>query len=289
MVQIKLTTKSVLKSDSKGLKVGGKKLTFDIVDKSTKTMAERFLEGKVKRLPFATKIGVSEHFKTKYQTDLQLQVSGNIFGVKKWDHFVTEFRGLIEVLMKFTSPLVVIPFPDGPDSHKGRPFSHDPALLVSTYKCKVYVSNLYIAPGKPMMVKVFVGHDASAAIFNSIKLAKIADKRDCTVRVCDIQSNKVVVAGYLNGSTKTLDPEHFTDLLNTVPRLKGCDVEVKNLIIPDPTADETKPFNPRDQVPAAHILYAEKDEEEVNKALGDTYNKKGRSLEQPVNFQKEGL
>ena len=122
--------------------------------------------------------------------------------------------------MKFTSPFVVVLFPEGPDSHKGRPFAHDPSVLVSTWTCKVYISNLYIAPEKPTTVKVFVGHNAPATIFNSIDLAKRVNKIDCAVRVCAIQSNKVVVAGYLNGLTKTLDPKHFTDLLNTIPRIK---------------------------------------------------------------------
>lgn len=122
--------------------------------------------------------------------------------------------------MKFTSPFVVIPFPEGPDSHKGHPFAHNPSVLVSTWTCKVYVSNLYIAPGKPTTVEVFVGHHLPAVIFNFIDLTKRVDEIDCVVRVCAIQSNKVVVAGYLNGSTKTLDPKYFTDLLNTMSRLK---------------------------------------------------------------------
>ena len=274
-VQIKLTTKSVLKSDSKGLKVGGKTLTFDIVGNSTKTKTGRFIEGKIRRLPFATKICVAKQFSTKYQSYLELQVSGNILGVKKWDHFVTEFRGIIDVLMKFTSPLVVIPFPDGPDSHKGRPFMHDPSGLVSTWKAKIYVNDLYITPGKPTKVKVFVGHNAPAAIFNSIQLAKRADEIDCSVKVCPIQSNKVVTAGYLNRSTKSLDPEHFTDLLNTIPRprLKNLDVEVQIINIPDPAVDDTKKFNPKDQVYAAHVLCAKKNEDTVNVALANTYCK----------------
>ena len=86
-----------------------------------------------------------------------------------------------------------------------------------------------------------------------------------------------------------MEPQHFNGLLNTVPLLKGCDVEVKMMNIPNPTSDATRPYNPRDQVPAAHVLCAEKDEEEVNKALGNAYNKKGRNLEQPVNFQKKGI
>ena len=119
-----------------------------------------------------------------------------------------------------------------------------------------------------------MGHDAPAAIFNSLELAKIVDERDCTIQVCDIQSNKIVVAGYLNGSTKTMEEQHFTGLLNTVPNLKGCDVEVKMMNVPNPTTDATTPYNPRDQVIAAHILCAEKDEEEVNRGMTNVYNKK---------------
>ena len=48
---------------------------------------------------------------------------------------------------------------------------------------------------------------------------------------------------------------------------------MKNLNIIDLTANETKPINARDQVFAAHILCAKKDEEAVNAALGNTYCK----------------
>ena len=99
-----------------------------------------------------------------------------------------------------------IPFPEESDLHKGCSFANDPSVLVSTWTCKVYVSDLYITLGKPTMVKVFVGHDEPAAIFNSIDLAKRVDEIDCAVRVFAIQSNKVVVAGYLNSSTKILEP-----------------------------------------------------------------------------------
>ena len=89
-VQIKLTAKAILKSDSKGLKVVGKTLTFNIVGKSIKTKTGRFILGKIKRQPFAKKICVAKKFSIKYQSYLQLQVSGNIFGVKKWEDFVKE-------------------------------------------------------------------------------------------------------------------------------------------------------------------------------------------------------
>ena len=55
-VQIKLTSKGILKSDMKELKVGGKKLTFDVASISIKTKAGGFLTGKVPRQPFPKKI-----------------------------------------------------------------------------------------------------------------------------------------------------------------------------------------------------------------------------------------
>ena len=74
--------------------------------------------------------------------------------------------------MKFEKSLVVVPYPDGPESLKGRPFAHDLSTLVSSWKCKIYTEeDLYIADGKPTSVKLFVDHDSSAAVFNSLDLA----------------------------------------------------------------------------------------------------------------------
>ena len=81
-VQIKLTAKGILKSNSKDLQVGGKKLTFNVVGKSIKTKTGRFLTGKVTRQPFAKKVCVQKQFSGKFQSYLQVTVSGNIYGVK---------------------------------------------------------------------------------------------------------------------------------------------------------------------------------------------------------------
>ena len=110
-------------------------------------------------------------------------------------------------------------------------------------------------------------------MFNFIKLAKLVVEIECTVKVCAIQSTKVVVAGYLNGSTKTLEPEHFTFILGALPRMENLNVEVKNMNITDLTADPTQQPDLRDRVKAAHILCAEKDEEAVNAALSHTHCK----------------
>ena len=59
-------------------------------------------------------------------------MSGNIYGVRKYDHFVDKFREMIGVIMAFETSLVVIPYPGGNKSHKGRPFAHEPPTLVSS-------------------------------------------------------------------------------------------------------------------------------------------------------------
>ena len=85
---------------------------------------------------------------------------GNISGVSKYDHIVKEFRELTAVIMGFEPSLVVIPYPGGTESHKGRPFAHEATTLISSYKCKIYTNDIFIADRKPATVNVFVGHDS---------------------------------------------------------------------------------------------------------------------------------
>ena len=140
---------------------------------------------------------------------------------------------------------------------------HEPSTLVSSWKCKIYINeDIYIADGKPTAVNFFVGHDSSAAVFNSLELAKLVDEKEGSIRVCHIQASKVVVASYLQGSTKTLNEEHWTEHLNMLPRLRNLDVKVQIRNINDPTSDSQqssyKINNSRNKCLAAHILCSEK-------------------------------
>ena len=224
----------------KQLKAGRKSLTFDVASVSVKTKAGRFLTGRITRQPFAKKICVEKKFTRKYQTYIQVTVAANLYGVKRWDHFVDMFREMIGAIMEFEPSLVVIPFPDSKDAlkNKARPFTHEPSVLCSTWACKGYhQEKIYIAEGQPTTVKLFVGHDSVRAIFNSRELVQIADERDGTIRVCHIQASKVVAAGYLQGSTKSINEEHWTENLNALPRLNKLDVEVVIRNIDDPSGE----------------------------------------------------
>ena len=128
---------------------------------------------------------------------------------------------------------------------------------------KIYISN-----GKTTTAKVFVGHDSVSAIFNSLELAQIAEEKDGSIRVCHIQANKVVAAGYLQGSTKSINEENWTENLNALPRLNKLDVEVVVRNIYDPTEDTNKSGSKnKNKSFAAHVLCAEDNEEAVNLAL----------------------
>ena len=160
--KIAMTKKSILKSDIKDLKAAGKNLSFNVPGICVQTKAGRFIHSKVECLPFVKKIRVDKKCTRKHQSYLQVQVSGNLQGVRRYDHFITELRTVIGEIVDFKPTLVVVPYPNGPDSHKARPFLHDPSTLASYWKVKMYTAqNLYIADWKPTSVNVFVGHDSS--------------------------------------------------------------------------------------------------------------------------------
>ena len=144
---------------------------------------------------------------------------------------------MIGVIIVFETSLVVISYPGGNESHKGRPFAHKPSLLVTSWKCKVYINeDIYIADSKPTIVKAFVGHNSAAVIFNSLELGQLADEKDGSINVCHIEASKVVVVGYLQDLYKTLNEEHWTEHLNVLPRLRKLDVEVQIHNIDDLTS-----------------------------------------------------
>ena len=129
----------------------------------------------------------------------------------KYPHFVQQFRDMMTNIIQFEPRLVIIPYPDKDPSKKGRPFANDCSMLSSSYSCQIYLNSLYISEGRPTTVKIFVGHDMPPAAFNSKECAKVAYERDGAVCVCTIQNSKVVEVGYLQGSTKTINDDHWTD------------------------------------------------------------------------------
>ena len=118
----------------------------------------------------------------------------------------------------------------------------------------------------------------SPAAFNSKECSKVAHERDGAVCVRTIQNSKVVEAEYLQGSTKTINDDHWTDHYNVYLQFKRTDVQVKTKKIEDLTEEEGTKYNSQNQIFAAHILWAEKDKQEVNIQMGNLYNKNRNSF-----------
>ena len=91
-------------------------------------------------------------------------------------------------------------------------------------------------------------------------------------------------AEYLQGATKELNDDHWTDHFNVHPRLNRTDVQVKTKKIEDPTEEERTKCNSRNHIFAPHILCTEKDEQDVNIQMGNLYNKERKSLKAAANL-----
>ena len=248
---------------------------FDPACVSTKTKAGRFLTSMVLCQPFAKRQCVSKQFTWKYQTYIKFTICGNMYGVREFDHFLPSFREMIPAIMELEPRLAIFPYPDHATIKTGRPFLNNCSMLSNSTRCRIYVDKLYVGEGKPTTVKLFVGHNTLAAVFNSLEFAQKADELDGAVCMCTIQASKVVEAGYLLDSSKMMDDIHWRNRYNNHPRLLKMDVQIKSHPIPDPTG---APWSPKSQVHAAHILCCAKIKEAVNIQMGGMYNKKRKAF-----------
>ena len=122
-------------------------------------------------------------------------------------------------------------------------------------------------------MKMFVAHNTSPLSFNSMEFATVCNDLDGAVSVNCIQSSKTNRAGYFLGSQRTMNPIHWTQLLNAHPRLLKLDVHV---VMEKIQVNSSAPWNPKTDTRAAHVYCAVNQEDQVNKLLISMYNKKQR-------------
>ena len=158
-VQVRSTVKDIIKKEMNDLKFQEKTLTFNPKSVPIETKTGRFLTGKVAHQPFAKRQCVPKGYKREHQSSLEVTIYGNMFNVRKYEHFVRHFREMMSDIMQFEPRLVVIPYPEGDFAKKGRPFGNDCSVLSSSYRCQIYINTLFILEGRPMTVKIFVRRD----------------------------------------------------------------------------------------------------------------------------------
>ena len=285
-VQIRTSAKAILKNEMKDLKYQGKNLTFDIACVPTKTKTDRFLTGKTTHQPFSKRQCVPKQFTKQCQSFYEVTICVNMFGVMKYPLFVQQFRDMMTDIMQFEPHLVIILYPDKDHAKKVLPFANDCFMLFSSYRCQIYIESLYIAEGRPTTVKILVCHGMPPVTFNLKECAQVAYKRDGVVCVCTIQDSKVVEAGYLQGSTNRINDHHWTDHCNLYPHFKRTDVQVKTKKVEDPAEEGGAKYKSQNQIFAAHIYCAEKDEQEVNIQMSNLYNKNRISSKAAANLQE---
>ena len=92
-------------------------------------------------------------------------------------------------------------------------------MFSGVIKARLYLENLWVKEGQDVLVKMFVTHNVDPLSFNSLEFASVCNDLDGAVSISCIQSSKTSRAGYFLGSQKTMNPIHWTYLLNAHPRL----------------------------------------------------------------------
>ena len=155
-----------------------------------------------------------------------MTVPGNLHGVHKSSSFLQNLRVLVVAIMGLEKRLVVLPFPDRPLNANCRPFQGDASMLSGVTKACLYLESLWVKEGHHTIVIMFVAHDVDPLSFNSLEFSVACNDLDGALSVSQIQSSNTTRAGYFLGSRITMNPDHWSDLLNVHPRLLNLDVYV---------------------------------------------------------------
>ena len=149
--------------------------------------------------------------------------------------------------------LVGSPFPDRPLAAKCRPFQGDASMLSGDSKARLYLESLWVKEGQDVLVKMFVAHNIDPLSFNSLKFSVVCNDLDGALSVSRIQSSNTTRAGYFLGSRITMNPDHWSDLLNVYPRLLKLDVYV---VIEKIQVKSSAVWNHKTDAQALHVYCA---------------------------------
>ena len=167
--------------------------------------------------------------------------------------------------------LVVLPFPDCPLAAKCHQFQGDASMLSGVTKTRLYLDSLWVKEGQDVLMKMCVAHDIDPLSFNSLKFASVCNNLDGALSVSRIQSSSTSRAGYFLGSQNTMNPVHWSDLLNAHPCLLKLDVYV---VMEKIQVKSSASWNLKTDAHALHVYCASNQEDQVNKVLISIYNKK---------------
>jgi len=118
-------------------------------------------------------------------------------------------------------------------SSKYKPYISLPALDDPSFnrsQIETFTPQLWLRNGKRAWIRFFIGHDIPATSLLSNTEQKL-DCRDTTFKADDIQAPSTITCGFLVGTHRSFDLQHYSALLNSVPAFKDHPVSLSNKVL----------------------------------------------------------
>ena len=125
--------------------------------------------------------------------------------------------------MSLDKSSTLLPYPDRQSTFKCHPVQGDASVISSVTKLWL-LDTLWIREGGDVTVKMLLAHDTPPISFESLEYRTICTNLDGNLSISIIQASATSRAGYLLGSRKTMNPRHWTPLLQAHPCFAKLDV-----------------------------------------------------------------
>jgi hypothetical protein len=215
-------------------------------------------------------VELPKKFRRTFQSYMKLVLPSNAPGVEKNEEACSNFRWAINRMIKHDPSLVVTVFPTQ-NSGAVKPIWRDVSAITGRDKLKPYSDRLWIGEGKRVWMTIYIAHNSPQLSFMTSDIQEEFMEAGIELFVSNVQSAETATAGYLIGSSSTMNQDHWTMLLSQHPKLKLIDIECRDQPI---KIDATEKYNQKTEVRAMHIICAKDSLAQCRKAIKGIYNKK---------------
>jgi hypothetical protein len=123
--------------------------------------------------------------------------------------------------------LVVMVFPSQ-NAGTVKPIWRDVSGITERDKLKPFSDRLWIGEGKRVWITIYIAHDSVQLSFMTTDIQSEFTEAGIELYVSNIQSAETATAGYLIGSSPTMNRDHWTMLLSQSPKLRHIDIECRD-------------------------------------------------------------
>jgi hypothetical protein len=215
-------------------------------------------------------VALPKKLQRKHQSFMKLVLPSNAPGVEKSEEACSNFRWAINRMIKHDPSLVVMVFPTQ-NAGTVKPIWRDVSGITGRDKLKPYSDRLWVGEGKRVWITIYIAHDVVQLSFMTSEIQSEFTEAGIELYVSNVQSAETTTAGYLIGSSSTMNQDHWTMLLSQNPKMKNIDIECRDQAI---KIETTEKYNQKTEVRAMHIICSKEKLAQCRKALKGLYNKK---------------